>query len=149
GSATAAGSSTTPRSAIRTAASRRERPSRRSPRTGSARSAVPARPTSAPTIPAKAERPKAGSGRMRQFDYDWIVVGSGFGGSVSALRLAEKGYSVCVLECGRRFGDDDFPRSTWDTRRYFWAPRLGMRGIFRVTPFKDVAVVSGCGVGGG
>ncbi len=86
---------------------------------------------------------------MRQFDYDWIVVGSGFGGSVSALRLAEKGYSVGVLECGRRFGDDDFPRSTWDTRRYFWAPRLGMRGIFRVTPFKDVAVVSGCGVGGG
>jgi cholesterol oxidase len=86
---------------------------------------------------------------MRQFDYDWIVVGSGFGGSVSALRLAEKGYSVGVLECGRRFGDDDFPRSTWDARRYFWAPRLGMRGIFRVTPFKDVAVVSGCGVGGG
>jgi len=86
---------------------------------------------------------------MRQFDYDWIVVGSGFGGSVSALRLAEKGYSVGVLECGRRFGDRDFPRSTWDTRRYFWAPRLGMRGIFRLTTFRDVSVVSGCGVGGG
>ena len=82
-------------------------------------------------------------------DYDWIVVGSGFGGSVSALRLAEKGYRVAVLECGRRFGDDDFPKSTWDLRRYFWAPRLGLRGIFRLTPFKDVAVVSGCGVGGG
>jgi cholesterol oxidase len=82
-------------------------------------------------------------------DYDWIVVGSGFGGSVSALRLVEKGYRVGVLECGRRFGDDDFPRSTWDLRRYFWAPRLGMRGIFRLSVFKDVAIVSGSGVGGG
>ena len=71
-------------------------------------------------------------------DYDWLVIGSGFGGSVSALRLREKGYSVGVLECGRRFGDDDFPRSTWDVRRYFWAPRLGMRGIFRLSTFKDV-----------
>ncbi len=86
---------------------------------------------------------------MSQFDYDWLVVGSGFGGSVSALRLAEKGYSVGVLECGKRFEDKDFPKSTWDLRRYFWAPRLGLRGIFRMTPFKDVAVVSGCGVGGG
>ncbi|HYC80434.1 MAG TPA: GMC family oxidoreductase [Solirubrobacterales bacterium] len=86
---------------------------------------------------------------MSQFDYDWIVVGSGFGGSVSALRLSEKGYSVAVLECGKRFRDEDFPKSTWDVRRYFWAPRLGMKGIFRLTQFKDVAVVSGCGVGGG
>jgi cholesterol oxidase len=83
------------------------------------------------------------------YDYDWLVIGSGFGGSVSALRLREKGYSVGVLECGRRFTDDDFPRSTWDLRRYFWAPRLGMRGIFRLSTFKDVAIVSGCGVGGG
>jgi cholesterol oxidase len=82
-------------------------------------------------------------------DYDWIVVGSGFGGSVSALRLAEKGYRVAVLECGRRFADSDFPSSTWDSRRYFWAPRLGMKGIFRLSTFKDIAVVSGCGVGGG
>jgi cholesterol oxidase len=86
---------------------------------------------------------------MSQFDVDWVVVGSGFGGSVSALRLAEKGYSVKVLECGRRFHDEDFPKSTWDLRRYFWAPRMGLRGIFRLTPFKDVSVVSGCGVGGG
>ncbi|HEY0277270.1 MAG TPA: GMC family oxidoreductase [Solirubrobacterales bacterium] len=86
---------------------------------------------------------------MSQFDYDWVVVGSGFGGSVSALRLAEKGYSVKVLECGKRFRDEDFPKSTWDLRRYFWAPRLGLKGIFRLTQFKDVAVVSGCGVGGG
>jgi cholesterol oxidase len=86
---------------------------------------------------------------VSQFDFDWIVVGSGFGGSVSALRLSEKGYSVAVLECGKRFRDQDFPKSTWDLRRYFWAPRLGMKGIFRLTQFKDVAVVSGCGVGGG
>jgi cholesterol oxidase len=83
------------------------------------------------------------------YDYDWIVVGSGFGGSVSALRLAEKGYSVAVMECGKRFTDDDFPKSTWDSKRYFWAPRMGMKGIFRLSLFRDVAVVSGCGVGGG
>jgi cholesterol oxidase len=82
-------------------------------------------------------------------DYDWLVIGSGFGGSVSALRLREKGYSVGVLECGRRFADDEFPTSTWDLRRYFWMPRLGMRGIFRMSTFKDVAIVSGAGVGGG
>jgi cholesterol oxidase len=84
-----------------------------------------------------------------RFDFDWLVVGSGFGGSVSALRLSEKGYSVGVLECGRRFADDEFPRATADLKRYFWNPRLGMKGIFRLTTFKDVAVVSGCGVGGG
>jgi cholesterol oxidase len=83
------------------------------------------------------------------FDFDWLVIGSGFGGSVSALRLAEKGYSVGVIECGRRFADDEFPRSTADLKRYFWRPRLGMKGIFRLTTFKDVTVVSGCGVGGG
>jgi cholesterol oxidase len=83
------------------------------------------------------------------FDFDWLVIGSGFGGSVSALRLSEKGYSVGVLECGRRFADDELPRSTADLRRYLWNPRLGMKGIFRLTTFKDVSVVSGCGVGGG
>ncbi|HEX2266287.1 MAG TPA: GMC family oxidoreductase [Solirubrobacterales bacterium] len=86
---------------------------------------------------------------MGQYDYDWIVVGSGFGGSVSALRLSEKGYKVAVLECGKRFEDKDFPKSTWDLRRYFWAPRLGLRGIFRLSPMKDVAILSGSGVGGG
>jgi cholesterol oxidase len=83
------------------------------------------------------------------FDFDWLVIGSGFGGSVSALRLSEKGYSVGVLECGRRFADADFPSSTADLKRYFWNPRLGLKGIFRLTTFKDVSVVSGCGVGGG
>ena len=87
---------------------------------------------------------------MRQdHDYDWLVIGSGFGGSVAALRLSEKGHRVAVMECGRRFGDDDLPRSTWDLRRYFYAPRLGMRGIFRLSTFRDVSVVSGAGVGGG
>jgi cholesterol oxidase len=86
---------------------------------------------------------------MGGYDFDWLVVGSGFGGSVSALRLAEKGYSVGVLECGRRFEDHELPSSTADVRRYFWRPFLGMKGIFRLTTFKDVAVVSGCGVGGG
>jgi cholesterol oxidase len=84
-----------------------------------------------------------------RLDYDWIVIGSGFGGSVSALRLAEKGYRVAVLECGRRYRDRDFARSAWNLRRYFWMPRLGLRGIFRMTAFKDLFIVSGSGVGGG
>jgi cholesterol oxidase len=86
---------------------------------------------------------------VRDFDFDWLVIGSGFGGSVSALRLSEKGHKVGVLECGRRFADDEMPTSTADFKRYFWRPFLGMKGIFRLTTFKDVSVVSGCGVGGG
>lgn len=82
-------------------------------------------------------------------DVDWVVIGSGFGGSVAALRLAEKGYRVAVLEQGRRFADRDFARTAWDARRVFWMPRLGLRGIMRLTPFKHVTVLSGCGVGGG
>jgi cholesterol oxidase len=85
----------------------------------------------------------------RDYDYDWIVIGSGFGGSVSALRLAEKGYRVAVLESGRRYHDEDFARSTWNFRRYYWMPKIGLRGIFRMTAFKDVFIVSGSGVGGG
>jgi cholesterol oxidase len=83
------------------------------------------------------------------YDWDWIVVGSGFGGSVAALRLAEKGYTVCVNECGRRFADDEYARSTWELRRFLYMPKLGCRGIMRFTPFKDVAILSGAGVGGG
>jgi cholesterol oxidase len=84
-----------------------------------------------------------------EHDFDWLVIGSGFGGSVSALRLAEKGYRVAVLESGRRYEDEDFAKTTWNARRYYWLPRLGLRGIFRMTLFKDVFVVSGSGVGGG
>jgi len=82
-------------------------------------------------------------------DFDWIVIGSGFGGSVSALRLAEKGYQVGVLEAGRRYRDEDFAKSTWNLRRFLWAPALGLRGILRLTPFRDVFIASGAGVGGG
>lgn len=85
----------------------------------------------------------------KPFDYDWLIVGSGFGGSVAALRLAEKGYRVAVLERGRRFRDEDFPKTTWDVRNFLWAPFFGLRGIFRLTPFKDVFIGSGSGVGGG
>ena len=82
-------------------------------------------------------------------EYDVVVVGSGFGGSVAALRAAEKRYSVCVLEAGRRFRADDFPRTNWNVRRYVFAPRLGCRGTQRLTLLRDVLVLSGAGVGGG
>ena len=82
-------------------------------------------------------------------DADVIVVGSGFGGSVTALRLTEKGYRVIVLESGRRFGPEDFPKSTWNLRRYLWSPRLGMRGIQRIDVLGQVMALSGAGVGGG
>ena len=86
---------------------------------------------------------------MGSHDYDVLIIGSGFGGSVSALRLTEKGYRVGVLEAGRRFAAEDFPKTNWDVRRFFWFPRLGMRGIQRMTLLKDVLVLSGAGVGGG
>jgi cholesterol oxidase len=83
------------------------------------------------------------------FDYDVLVIGSGFGGSVTALRLSEKGHRVGVLEAGRRFGPGDLPRTSWRLRRYLWMPRLGLRGIQRLTLLDDALILSGCGVGGG
>jgi len=84
-----------------------------------------------------------------ELDYDWIVVGSGFGGSVAALRLAEKGYRVAVIEAGRRWRDEDFDRTGWNLRRMFWAPALGLVGPTRISLFKDIFIASGAGVGGG
>ncbi|GAA1248673.1 GMC oxidoreductase [Oryzihumus leptocrescens] len=83
------------------------------------------------------------------FDHDVVVVGSGFGGSVTALRLAEKGYRVHVYEAGRRFEDDDFARTSWDLRRYLWAPRLKCFGVQRIHRLPDVMILAGAGVGGG
>jgi len=83
------------------------------------------------------------------FDFDWLVVGSGFGGSVSALRLAEKGYRVGVLERGRRYRDEDLPESAWQFGKYFWAPALGLKGIMRMSLFRHVFFPSQVGVGGG
>ena len=84
-----------------------------------------------------------------EIDWDFIVIGSGFGGSVSALRLAEKGYHVLVLEKGRRFSKNDFPKTSWNLKRFFWLPRLGFRGLFKMTYLRHVTALSGVGVGGG
>ncbi|MEZ0049427.1 cholesterol oxidase [Mycobacterium sp. MAA66] len=86
---------------------------------------------------------------MSEFDTDWLIVGSGFGGSVSALRLTEKGYDVSILESGRRFEDEDFAEKASKVRRYYFFPMLGMKGIFRITLFRDVFIGTGAGVGGG
>lgn len=86
---------------------------------------------------------------MPEFDYDVLVIGSGFGGSVSALRLTEKGYKVAVLEAGKRFRDEDFAKSSWRLRKFLWMPQLGCYGIQRIDKLKDVLILSGAGVGGG
>ncbi|HEY0905532.1 MAG TPA: GMC family oxidoreductase [Marmoricola sp.] len=85
----------------------------------------------------------------RHVDFDVIVVGSGFGGSVSALRLAEKGYKVAVLEAGARFRDEDFADNSWDVKRYLFRPEVGCYGIQRIDALRDCMIVSGAGVGGG
>ncbi len=82
-------------------------------------------------------------------DYDVIIIGSGFGGSVSALRLTEKGYRVGVLEAGRRFTDEDFGKTSWNLRKFLWAPQFGMYGIQRIHLLRNVMILAGAGVGGG
>jgi cholesterol oxidase len=83
------------------------------------------------------------------FDYDYIVIGSGFGGSVSALRLSEKGYRVAVLEKGKRWPKETFPKTNWNTRKYMWLPQLGCYGYQMLTQLKHVLIFHGGGVGGG
>jgi cholesterol oxidase len=84
-----------------------------------------------------------------QWDYDFVVVGSGFGGSVSAFRLVEKGYRVAVIEMGRRWTPGTLPRTNWSLHRWFWRPGLALRGFFNMRFFRHVTILHGCAVGGG
>jgi cholesterol oxidase len=84
-----------------------------------------------------------------QPDFDVLIIGSGFGGSVTALRLTEKGYRVGVLEAGRRFTDEEFAKTSWNLRKFLWMPKLGMYGIQRIHLLKNVMILAGAGVGGG
>lgn len=86
---------------------------------------------------------------MSDTDFDYVIVGSGFGGSVSALRLAEKGYRVAVIEQGKRFTTQTLPKTTWNLRDYLWVPTARLFGIFSLTLFKDIVIFHGAGVGGG
>ncbi len=87
--------------------------------------------------------------RSRKFDFDFIVIGSGFGGSVSALRLVEKGYRVAVIEMGRRWAPLSFPRTSWSIHRWFWRPSMGLHGFFNMRFFRHATIFHGCAVGGG
>ncbi|MBK7337740.1 MAG: GMC family oxidoreductase [Saprospirales bacterium] len=86
---------------------------------------------------------------MKTENFDYIVIGSGFGGSVSAMRLSEKGYRVLVLEKGKRYRDRDFAKTNWQIRKYLWAPLLRCFGIQQLSFFREVMVLHGVGVGGG
>ena len=86
---------------------------------------------------------------MATRDFDVVVIGSGFGGSVAALRLTEKNYKVAILEAGKRFSDKDFPKTSWRLRKFLFMPRLGLNGIQRIHVLPDVLVLAGAGVGGG
>jgi cholesterol oxidase len=86
---------------------------------------------------------------MASFDYDVVVIGSGFGGSVAALRAAEKGYRVGIMESGRRWKDEDIPKTQWDLPHFLWFPAAELYGIQRIEYLDDVLILSGAGVGGG
>ena len=82
-------------------------------------------------------------------NYDFIIIGSGFGGSTAALRLSEKGYKVLVIEKGKQLTDTDFPETNWNLKRWLWIPLLKFFGLFKITFFRHITVLSGTGVGGG
>ncbi len=82
-------------------------------------------------------------------NYDYIIIGSGFGGSVSALRLAEKGYKVLVIEKGKRYVASDFPKTNWNLKKWLWIPGLRFFGIQKISFFRHISILSGVGVGGG
>ena len=86
---------------------------------------------------------------MREQHYDWVIVGSGFGGSVSAHRLTQKGYKVLIIEKGRRFKLEDFPKTNWDVKRWMWNPAMGLKGFFQMSFMKHMTILHGVGVGGG
>tara|TARA_R110001583_G_scaffold69450_2_gene196912 strand:+ start:2094 stop:3662 length:1569 start_codon:yes stop_codon:yes gene_type:complete len=86
---------------------------------------------------------------MDEFNYDYVIIGSGFGGSVSALRLSEKGYKVLVIEKGKWFKSEDFPNTNWNLKKWIWEPKLNLKGFFKMTFLNHVTVLSGVGVGGG
>jgi len=86
---------------------------------------------------------------MTTKDYDVVIIGSGFGGSIAALRLTEKGYKVLVIEAGARFEDKDFAKTSWNLKKFLFFPRLGLKGIQRIDLLRNVMVMSGAGVGGG
>ncbi|MEW6196371.1 MAG: GMC oxidoreductase [Bacteroidota bacterium] len=87
--------------------------------------------------------------KANNFDYDYIIIGSGFGGSVAALRLSEKGYKVLVLEKGKWFTSKDFPGTNWNLKRWLWIPLFRFFGFFKITFYRHVGILSGVGVGGG
>jgi cholesterol oxidase len=86
---------------------------------------------------------------QESLDHDFAVIGSGFGGSVSACRLAEKGYRVAVIEMGKRWTSKDFPKSTWNLRRWIWRPSMKLHGFYNMRPFRHVMILCGNAVGGG
>jgi len=81
--------------------------------------------------------------------YDYVIVGSGFGGSVSALRLAQKAYKVLIIEKGKWYSKEDFPKTNWNLKRWLWLPSLKLHGIMKMTFFRHIGIISGVGVGGG
>lgn len=81
--------------------------------------------------------------------YDFIIIGSGFGGSTSAMRLTEKGYRVLVLERGKRYRSEDFPKTNWNIFKYLWMPALRCFGIMGMNLLDDIMILNGSGVGGG